>query len=167
MTAVPDHGLHRQDMALVIAPLRQWWSLAALFALCAAACAIVIPRYWKGDIGHASREHAPVVWPFGVRAWRGLLSSLPALSVLMLLGSIAFLVPAVSLGEQASAAWRVYGLVVFAYLCAMVVLVSVIVLFNRPRFLVPPPWRDESGVFSLGTRRRRTGSSSNSRGAGH
>jgi len=139
-------------MALVIAPVREWWSLVLLVALFAAGCAIAAPRYWKGDTGHARPEHPPGLWPFGVPTWKGLLRAIPALSALMLLASVAFLIPAMFLGAEASRPWRIYGMIVLAYLFAVAVLTLSIVLFNRPKRLVPPPWRDDSGALFAASR---------------
>ena len=140
-------------MALVIAPLREWWSLVLLVALFATACVVVVPRYWRGDTGHARSGHPPGLWPFGVPSWKGFLRALPAISALMLLVSVGFLIPAMFMGATASTPWRIYGLIVVAYLYFVAVLAVSIVVFNRPRHFVPPPWREDPGAMSAWSRR--------------
>lgn len=132
---------------MAVAPMGEWWAVALGVAFLGVASVVSVPRYWKGDTGYLRREHPPSIWPFGVAAWKGFVRASPAFLTMMLVAAIAFLIPALFLGTRVSTPWRVYGLLVLAYLALVVAVTVSITLFNRPRFLVPPPWRDEPGAL--------------------
>lgn len=138
-------------MAVVIAPIGEWWPLVLLVALFGVGCLVTVPRYWRGDTGYLRRERPPGVWPFGVSSWKGFVRASPAFTGMMLVASIAFLIPAIFLGPRVSTSWRIYGLLTLAFLVLVIAVTLSITLFNRPRFLVPPPWRDEPGALTRPT----------------
>jgi len=96
------------------------------------------PRLWRGESD--VDEPAPA-WPFGAPAWRGVIRSFivgpPCIALVFAGGAVAELTDADDLGMAIAA----FGLL------AVVALHVPILLFNRPKALVPPPLRDQPGAL--------------------
>jgi hypothetical protein len=101
--------------------------------------AIVIvqtPRVWRtGQMNATGRR--PDWWPYGEVGWLAWARVYPTTGVVVSLGCLSFLfggtIGRVLLG----------GCVAAAFVCVS------IVLFNRPRLLVPPPRRGDPGVIAF------------------
>jgi hypothetical protein len=111
---------------------------ALLAALLLAGWLVGAPRLWRGD---AEVDEPPPAWPFGAAAWRGVMRSFivcpPFIVLVFAGGAVAELSDADDLGMAIGA----IGLL------ASVVLHVPILLWNRPKALVPPPMRGEPGAL--------------------
>lgn len=123
--------------------------LASLFFAVIGAAAS--RKIWRGESALVP-EVTPEWWLLGAGAWRGLTRALPAIVPFGVLTFLAMTVQELVGVETAEGdlALAAAGLVVFA---GLLVYLS-ITLYNRPRFLVPPPVRRQPGL--LEERRRRT-----------
>jgi hypothetical protein len=96
------------------------------------------PRLWRGD---ADVDEPAPAWPFGAPAWRGVIRSFivgpPCIALVFAGGAVAELTDADDLGMAIGA----FGLL------AVVALHVPMLLFNRPKALVPPPLRDQPGAL--------------------
>lgn len=112
------------------------------------ACALLLAGVGsvqlRSDLWRRGFPHPPAYWLYGPAAWRGEVRALPTAvaAAWLLLG----LVTAFTLGELAvigygPAVWLLW--LFFAAVAAM----FLIVLFNRPKVLVPPRFRSEPGVL--------------------
>jgi hypothetical protein len=111
---------------------------ALLAALLLAGWLVGAPRLWRGD---AEVDEPPPAWPFGAAAWHGVMRSFivcpPFIVLVFAGGAVAELSDADDLGMAIGA----IGLL------ASVVLHVPILLWNRPKALVPPPMRGEPGAL--------------------
>jgi hypothetical protein len=107
-------------------------------ALLLAMWLVGAPRLWRGE---ADVDEPPPAWPFGATSWRGVIRSFivcPPLIGLALAGAaLAELTGADDLGMTLG----VIGLV------GSVALHVPILLFNRPKALVPPDLRNQPGAL--------------------
>jgi hypothetical protein len=96
------------------------------------------PRLWRGD---AEVDEPPPAWPFGRTSWRGVMRSfvacMPFIALVFAGGAVAELSDSDDLGM----ALGVIGLL------GSVALHLPILLWNRPKALVPPPLRDQPGAL--------------------
>jgi hypothetical protein len=127
-----------------------------LAALCGAgfvaAGACLTPRHWRGETDLDGSRH-PAWWPLGATVWRGVVRSAAVwwpLTGLMFLGS-ALAYGARPGSTLETVGWVVAAVAVLAGLAAHVP----ILLYNRPRRLVPPHLRDEPGALAEWRARRR------------
>ena len=95
----------------------------------------------RGDRLHPDRP-APW-WPYGPILWRGLLRVNTLSSATMF--SLAFTAVVLTLEGKVA---RAIGGALSLFSIALLVPCLTIVFFNRPRFLVPPHLRDQSGAFA-------------------
>ena len=118
---------------------------ALLAVLILAAWLVGTPRLWRGA---ADVDDPPPAWPFGAASWHGVIRSFvvcaPFIALVFAGGALAELSDADDLGM----AIGLIGLFV------SVVLHVPILLWNRPKALIPPPMRDQPGA--LGKRRHKT-----------
>jgi hypothetical protein len=113
--------------------------IAALAAALIFALWVVgAPRLWRGE---ADVDDPSPAWPFGAATWRGVIRGFivgpPCIAFALAGAAVAELTDADDLGM----AIGVIGLVGF------VVLHVPILLFNRPKALVPPPLRHQRGAL--------------------
>lgn len=101
------------------------------------------PRIWRGE-SELHPSAPPVWWPFSVALWAGVARSFVALSPAFIV--LFVLVGLADLKGNGSAAGDALLLAGAGVLVVASAVYGVIVLFNRPRFLVPPPWRDDPGA---------------------
>ena len=90
-----------------------------------------LPKWWSGS-SRISPETPPDGWMWGARSWAHLARGLPVSLLMLGLGSLAVLASLVA--QPVS-----WGLIVATVAIAVVWLA--LVLFARPRGLVPPSWR--------------------------
>jgi hypothetical protein len=111
-------------------------------------------KFWRGESPWAHQVHPPTWWPFSDGLWRGNVRSTPLMAVggVLMLTSAALLMAVRDLGWPAPAdrvAW--YGVLRFVVVVLWVVTPSLgisVILFNRPRFVVPPHLRDQRGMVT-------------------
>ncbi len=110
-------------------PLRL--AAAALLLVVCVLMARQLPRWWSGT-SDVSPDEPPAGWPFKPTTWRHLAWGLP-LSIPMLgAGSIAVLLSPFT----TTVSWA------FIAICGVFFVVWLpVVLFGRPRGLIPPAWR--------------------------
>lgn len=105
---------------------------------------VSLPRYWRGD---PRAVDAPETWGLMTPGmWRGTkraaMVMLPAVTVMSGLGSVLF---SVRPNSPASVLCAEIIAVVMAVGC---LLWATIMLFNRPRFVVPPAMRADPGLLA-------------------
>ena len=113
-----------------------------------------LPAYWRGNVSIIDRVRP--WWPYGAALLRGWQRAL-AVGV----GAFAFGVAAAVCGilnasYGSNAVERLIGVLAIV-MVTLVLLMLVVMLFNRPKFMVPPRFRDQRGALSewFGPRRRR------------
>jgi hypothetical protein len=111
---------------------------AVLAVLILAGWLVGAPRLWRGD---AEVDEPPPAWPLGAPSWHGVMRSFIACPPFIVLvfagGAVAELSDADDLGMAIGA----IGLL------GSVVLHVPILLWNRPKALVPPPMRRQPGAL--------------------
>lgn len=115
----------------------------AVMAVLAVAGVVLLPRIWRGELAstydHASRD----VWLWGEPLRRGFIRGLH----LGILGTVVlvFLVFATADLEPTESIGPVVGSALVLFF-ALLALYTSVVLFNRPRWVVPPYARDQPGA---------------------
>jgi MFS family permease len=111
------------------------------------------PMLWTGRFRDARLDPPPTYWPWGGMLWRAWVRAWFIAGVGS--GSLVLLLPAIVLDSVPD--WYVY-VSLAAFVLAAIVAMSV-VLFNRPRFVIPPHLRDEPGLVAemIAAARRRLG----------
>lgn len=110
-------------------------------------------RFWRGESPRARRRIPPSWWPWSPALWRGNVrsSSVLAVGAVPMLGSAVLLLAVHDLGWPAPPGeWVWYPLLRLTLIAAwiLVPLLGVsVVLFNRPKAVVPPHLRDEPGLL--------------------
>lgn len=118
----------------------------------------ILPRYWRGDLVAVHEAGTASWWPLGEALKRGFLRTLHLgiVGSIFLFGSAAGLLlkRVVTNSDSVEKA----SLVAFLLFGVTTLIDIIIVLFNVPKALVPPPYRDEPGALTLwwkSARRRR------------
>lgn len=111
--------------------------------LAAASYALFLSRrLWRRQA--TKLDVQPSVWPWGAPAWRAYRRVTPLLSCVSVVVFAACLALVLSDGGGSASTIAIGVLLVAAAI--LLVLVPPIVLLNRPRVLVPPHLRTESGL---------------------
>ena len=118
------------DAAVVVIGLTM--SVVALFQL---------PQMWRGE--RVRQLTMPSWWPFGVAIWRGLLRSVPLQPFWLAPSFLLMLVDT----ENASGAGRLAIDLLVVWIMSVWAIWFSIVLWNRPKRLVPPWARDDAGAI--------------------
>lgn len=118
-------------------------------ALLALAAVVAVPSLWRSD----SMPGAPKWWPYSTRFWRGLYRSM----FIGVGGGVYLLIMVVGLViweatrplEQQGTGAPLWAQIVLpsTFLLFPALMISVI-LFNRPKRVVPPAFRDQPGMLS-------------------
>lgn len=114
-----------------------------VMAVLAVAGVLLLPRIWRGELAstydHASRD----AWLWGEPLRRGVIRGLH----LGILGTVVlvFLVFATADLDPTGNMDPIAGAAVVLF-CAVLVLYGSVILFNRPRWVVPPHARDQPGA---------------------
>jgi hypothetical protein len=101
-------------------------------------------KLWRGE-SEFDRDNPPSFWPFSVELWRGAGRAMPVLglgTLLLIGGGIA--------GDLVGADSDSYGWAMGVGLLGLAVMLFVgfpIMYLNRPKLLVPPPWRDDPPIY--------------------
>lgn len=127
---------------------------AALFALFVIIAAIQAHRCWHGK----RKAYAPTgLWflPISRAAKNAIWRATPAAFAVIAVGAIGMLIrPVVKANFADTMVPTLLDLLISAaFLFALPAWLAVM-LINRPRFLVPPPYRHELGLIGLSRRRR-------------
>jgi hypothetical protein len=104
---------------------------------------LVVAKVWRGE-SEFDGDDPPAFWSFSTALWRGAGRAIPILgaSVLLLIGAgiASDLLGADSKYDDAAMSIGLLGLLGTVFLGFPVMNV------NRPKLLVPPPWRDDPGA---------------------
>lgn len=104
------------------------------------------PEWWREGIPVWDYDHPAQWWGFGLALWRGVIR--------MMLAGFVTVVPFLVVGlvwiafPEGSTVYRVLGWVGALGFFVLLWVEGGIVLFNRPRFLVPLPYRDKPGALA-------------------
>ena len=113
-------------------------------ALILAMWVVGAPRLWRGE---SDVDEVPPAWPFGAAMWHGVIRSFivwpPLMALALAGGAVAELTDADDLGMGLGAIGLFGG----------VALHLPILLFNRPKALVPPPLRYQPRAWRHNTDR--------------
>lgn len=117
----------------------------AFFALLVFGYLYAVGKVWRGE-SEFDGERPPAFWPFSLALWRGAGRALPVLglSTLLVIGTG---IAADLLGTGS----RYYDAVMATGLGGLLLMVFVgfpIMYYNRPKLLVPPPWREDPGAVA-------------------
>lgn len=121
-----------------------------------------LPAFWRGETSPSSLASMRPVWPFGESSLRGAVRA----GGLGLVGFAGLMVAALGgdlvhvLEQETVVRFVIATLALTGDMVALVCLAGSVsvVLFNRPRIVVPPSMRDQPGVISawrMGRRSRR------------
>lgn len=129
-----------------------------LFAVVGVFGSLQLPSLWRGESAERIERHLRPGWPWGSSALKGWIRSLPAavlagwsLFLLALIGVAAsngFLSEGSPLRLLGYLALPAIGLTIFGFLHMLT-----IILFNRPKYLVPPSLRGDPGLVQAWWRR--------------
>ncbi len=112
----------------------------AFYALLVFGYFYAVGKIWRGE-SEFDGDDPPAFWPFSDELWRGTGRAFPVLGVsaLILIGAgiVSDLV-----GKDSPSYDLVMTIGVLGLLGTIIVAFP-IMYFNRPRFLIPPPWRDD------------------------
>jgi hypothetical protein len=115
----------------------------AFFALLVFGYLYAVGKVWRGE-SEFDGDAPPAFWPFGKALWRGAGRALPVLGACILLvigtGIASDLVGTDSGYYDAVMAIGLLGLL------GLFLLAFPIMYLNRPKRLVPPPWREDPGA---------------------
>jgi hypothetical protein len=115
----------------------------AFFALLVFGYCFAVAKVWRGE-SEFDGDDPPAWWPFSLPLWRGTGRALPVqgLSVLVLIGAgiVSDLVGSDSRDYDLVMAIGCVGLL------GIFCLAFPITYYNRPKWLVPPVWRDDPGA---------------------
>ena len=112
----------------------------AFYALLVFGYFYAVGKIWRGE-SEFDGDDPPAFWPFSEELWRGTGRAFPVLglSALILIGAgiVSDLV-----GKDSPSYDLVMTIGVLGLLGTIIVAFP-IMYFNRPRFLIPPVWRDD------------------------
>ena len=115
----------------------------AFYALLVFGYFYAVGKVWRGE-SEFDRDEPAAVWPFSVALWRGGGRALPVqgASTLLLIGAgiVSDLIGSDSKYYDTVMAIGLLG-VLGTFLLAFPIM-----YYNRPKLLVPPPWREEPGA---------------------
>ena len=117
----------------------------AFYALLVFGYFYAVGKVWRGESEFDRDEPAPV-WPFSVALWRGGGRALPVQGACALL-----LIGAGLTSDLVGTGSKYYDLVMGIGLLGVLgtfFLAFPIMYFNRPKWLVPPVWRDDPGAVA-------------------
>ena len=142
-----------EERQRIVEPTPFLWIMAALWAALAIALIRLLPRLCRGEPALANRLET-VFGALGAKTCVAMISALPLAAVVLLLS--ATLLAAGLVREIADGAIRtiadVITLAVALPFLGVLVAFFAVVLFNRPKAFVPPPYRERGG-FLLWNRR--------------
>ena len=122
-----------------------------LFAVVGALGSLQLPTLWRGESAERIERQLRPGWPWGGSALKGWIRSLPAavlagwsMFLLALIGvasSNGFLIEGSPLRPLGYLALPAIGMMIIGFVHMVTV-----ILFNRPKYLVPPSLRKEPGL---------------------
>lgn len=115
---------------------------------------VVLPRIWRGQ--PTVLDAVPGWWAWGKRLWFGVRRIIPLSVVLGWIGLAITLFPALGRSPDAlTDPELVLGMGATVIVLLVCLLMTTVVVFNRPSFAVPPRWRSEPGALQNWLRHRR------------
>ncbi len=133
-----------------------WVAILVILALFLAAIP-QMPKYWRGDLVRLHERGTTGWWPFGEALRRGFLRTLHlgvAASLLVVVTLVLLALREVVTSEaMRSVVDTASNATLIAFLGILVVDLAVI-FFNRPKWLVPPPYRADVGAVQAWLKRR-------------
>ena len=99
-----------------------------------------VPDLWSGRSSQLKRSPGP----YGQLSWLAFLSALPTLLVVFALMPLSLMANVLASRGLVDGRW--FLLLTFSWLAGLVVVI-VLMAFNQPRFLVPPPLRGQPGMI--------------------
>jgi hypothetical protein len=118
------------------------WILTAILGVVLAGTVRTAWRAWRGQSGELDRVLG--TWPFSPASWRGVVRALPVFA----LWGTAFFAGGVLARIGEHSVDGVVGAVGAAVFVFGAVCSAGVILFNRPRFVVPPSRRHEPGLLA-------------------
>jgi hypothetical protein len=112
----------------------------AFYALLVFGYFYVVGKVWRGE-SELDLDEPAAWWPFSLPLWRGSARAMPVLGV-----SGLILIGAGIVSDLVGTGSRYYDLVMTIGVLGLLGTILVgfpIMYFSRPRFLIPPPWRDD------------------------
>lgn len=123
-------------------------SLVVLFALALRQ----LPELWREGLWVWDYDRPEEWWGLGLPLWRGIIRmAIPGFVAVLPFIAVALVWTAF---PEGSTMYYVLGYVGCAGLLLLAYIEGGIVLFNRPRALVPPPYRDRPGAVAEWRERR-------------
>lgn len=124
------------------------WSAIAIGILIGALAVWLAPRYWRHEITVLDRG-APTWWPYGAALWRAWIRTSAISGTWLLSASIGYLL--LVLGPDPT--WPIavvigYRAVAVGVPLTLLVAAFTVILFNRPRIVVPPYLRHQPGAVA-------------------
>ena len=115
----------------------------AFYALLVFGYFYAVGKVWRGE-SEFDGENPPAFWPFSLALWRGAGRALPVqgLCILVIIGAGITSDP---IGTD-SPSYDAVMAIGFLGLLGTVFVAFPIMYYNRPKLLVPPPWRDDPGA---------------------
>jgi len=117
----------------------------AFYALLVFGYLYAVGKVWRGE-SEFDGDDPPAFWPFSKALWRGAGRALPVLGA-----SVLVLIGAGITSDLVGTDSKYYDTVMAIGLLGLLVMCLVafpIMYFNRPRWLVPPIWRDDPGAVA-------------------
>jgi cytochrome c biogenesis protein CcdA len=132
------------------------WVMLGLCMVLGLVAARVGLRAWTGRHAFLQMYDPPPGWRRSAPMWRGYVRTLGVLAVAWWCLVLAVLIGTFAPDRQSAATWIAGALALLAALWIFVLLPA-IVLFARPRHLIPPAVRGQPGALSEWRQTRRTG----------
>lgn len=128
------------------------WVGTIFMAAMVVAVGFQMPAYWRGESRDFIDENTRGWWPFGEALRRGGLRSIHLGVAICATGVLA--VVSFEIHDRVEARWLEATTFATAWAFSILFLVSLVIdasvlLFNRPRWLVPPRYRDEPGAIRM------------------
>ncbi len=133
------------------------WIWFSFLLIVVVGASLQMPKYWRGELVQLYERGSGGWWPFGEALRRGFLRSihLGVVGGFWVLASLFFLSLRDNVGAGlAQSALEALGVVSAAMFFVTLILDLLVVLLNRPKFLVPPPYRDDVGAVRVWCRPR-------------
>lgn len=128
------------------------WILFTFMVALSLAAVFLIPSFWRGIRSHHEQTPGWIRWFLGDALTRGYLRALPLISVtglvLFLGGAILLLLPETPPGSTGMMRPPVFVLAYLALLGLGALLIVSVMLFNWPKWAVPPRFRSQPGAAS-------------------
>jgi len=114
---------------------------------------LVAGKYWRGEEGEPN-DIAPSAWPFSRAHWNGVVRSYvavgPFIAVFVGVGLVGLVLEGRLSPAQDDLVWAISG----GSLLVALLIMGGVILWNRPKFIVPPHLRGAPGLLEARRRSR-------------